>query len=746
MTIWERAAAAVVRRRRGVLAGWALAAAALIPAARGVQDRLETNVRVDGSESARVDSLLTSEFATRFARYAVLVVRGLPPAQSDSGRVLLKSVLNDIAASPSVTGTLSALDATDSLFEGVSGGSYAIIGLDPSLRQDSTLTLLRARTEAMAARLSAGERHVELLWTGAGPLTVDLGRASADDVARAERRILPVTLALLVVAFGAIAAAILPLAAGALAIGIATGVVALLTHVFALSVLVVNVTTMLGLGLGIDYALLLVSRFREARTRGLDVASAATHAGAHAGESIVLSGGTVMLGFVGLLLVPLSDLRSIAVGGLLVTALSVLAATTLLPAVLAVWGGPVGRARRKGRQHWWARWSIRVVRRPVVVLAVSGLAVGALAWQSTRLERRMPSGDWLPPAMESARGVSALRAMGRDGVIQALRVVVEFPDGTTALSPDGWRLTKRVAAHIAADKRVARVRSLPSIVGTAEPPPTLLATAPGDMIATFVGRGARRAVIEVLPASTTSPRDVMGLVRDLRRDARRIGTAGARIYVGGLPAFNVDYEQAIVGATPRVVTLVVVGTLIALMIGFRSVMIPLKAVALNLATVAAAFGMVVLAFQDGRGVALLGLAAPLDGVFTAVPLLVFCIMFGLSMDYEVFLVARVAEAHRRGLSSAAAVVEGVRRTGGLITSAGLVMIAVFGAFVAGDFLLMKMLGFALASAVLLDITLVRLALGPALLVLAGRWNWWPGPVRLRRFGASVLRPVSVTPR
>jgi RND superfamily putative drug exporter len=235
----------------------------------------------------------------------------------------------------------------------------------------------------------------------------------------------------------------------------------------------------------------------------------------------------------------------------------------------------------------------------------------------------------------------------------------------------------------------------------------------------------------------------MALVRDLRSAPARelTGLRDTRVVVGGLPAFNVDYEAAVNSATPRVVMLVVAGTLLALAVGFRSVLVPLKAVALNLLSVGGAFGAVVLVFQKGYGERLLGLSAPLDGIFAAVPLLVFCIVFGLSMDYEVFLVSRVAEARRLGASEREAVVEGVRRTGGVITSAALIMTVVFAAFVLGDFVLMKILGFALAVAVLLDVTIVRLALGPALLTLAGRWNWWPGV----RSGRPGVAPTSSLP-
>jgi RND superfamily putative drug exporter len=207
------------------------------------------------------------------------------------------------------------------------------------------------------------------------------------------------------------------------------------------------------------------------------------------------------------------------------------------------------------------------------------------------------------------------------------------------------------------------------------------------------------------------------------------GLQGARIQVGGLPALNADYEATVGGWFLGVVALVVVATLIALGIGFRSVLVPIKAVALNLLSVAAAFGATVLVFQDGWGPDWLAPTPPLGSLFPIVPLLVFCTVFGLSMDYEVFLVARVREARKAGRSEAEAVAEGLARTGGVITSAAAIMVAVFAAFTLGESLLIRMLGFALATAVLLDATVIRMAVGPALLRLAGRWNWWPGEGR-----------------
>jgi RND superfamily putative drug exporter len=362
------------------------------------------------------------------------------------------------------------------------------------------------------------------------------------------------------------------------------------------------------------------------------------------------------------------------------------------------------------------------------VLLLGGVPLVALAAQARRLETSLPRADWLPPRMESARALADLAAMDRAGVAQAVRVVVELPPRTSALEPDGWAAVARVGRALAADPRVGRVQSLPGLVPLAAPGLLAASFIPADVRRAFVSRDQRLALVDVLPASAATFPAVTRLVRDLRaRDAAALtGVPGARLRVGGMPAFNADYEDAVAGRMGAVVALVAGGTLVALALGFRSVLVPLKAVALNLASVAAALGAVVLVFQEGRGGALLGAPAALGGLFPALPALVFCLVFGLSMDYEVFLVARVAEARRAGLGEHDALGEGLARTGGVITSAAGVMVAVFAAFVLGDFLVVKVLGFALAAAVLLDATVVRLAVGPALLALAGRWNWWPG--------------------
>ena len=738
-------AAGVVRRRRWIAAAWVIVALLLLPHAREAATRLAVAARVTGSESDAVARLLAERFDSPFARSAVLVVTDLPSPTTRAGRDAIRSLTSAVARVPGVTRTLSHLDTPDPAFLGRDGEQFFVVGLDGRrASSDSTVVRLRAAIADAMTPLRAAYPRAATMLTGEDALNHDLRLASAHDVAAAERRASPLTLVLLLLAFGAVAAAAIPLGIGALAIGLALGAAALAARAWPLSIALQNVVSMLGLGLGVDYTLLLVTRFREARAAGLDPEAAAVEAAHHAGHSVLVSAATVAVGFAALLAVPLADLRSIAAGGLIVVTISALLATTLVPGVLAWLGArvelgrvlPLGRAQRATP---WRRWATFVARRPVRTLIVAVIPLLLLAVQARRLEPRLPRGDWLPRQAEAARGARALRAMGSGGVVQTLRVVIVLPDRVHALDARGWVATSRIAMVLAHDRRVRRVRSLPGITNGIAPDSPLFAFVPDAARRTFVSRDNGLALVEVVPADDLDGAELPALARDLRvLDAGvASGEAGTRLLVGGVPALNADYADTIHRHTPLVVLLIVGGTLLALAVGFRSVLVPLKAVALNLLTVGAALGVVVLVFQDGIGARALGLAAPLDGVFAAVPLLVFCVVFGLSMDYEVFLLSRVAEARQRGASEGVALVTGVGRSGRVITSAASIMVVVFGAFALGDFVLVKILGVALAAAVVLDATLVRLAVGPALLALAGRWNWWPGS-RPRALSAATM--------
>lgn len=748
----ERLAAAVVRHRWWIAGFWAIAVAILAPFAGRVDQALDVaGNRTGTSEAAEVQERLASDFSSPYARYAILVISGLPSPASAEGEQALRQVRSAVVAAPGVARTLSYLTSHDTTFVSPAG-TFMVVGLrGPRINADDWIVALRSVTAKLQQQMRHQYPAATFAWTGNAALNYDVRSATATDAARAEHRIVPVILVLLLAVFGSFVAACLPLGAAGLAIVMSLGCAVLLVQAhWTLSIVLRNAVSMLGLGTGIDYALLIVSRFREALAAGHEPEDAATIALRHAGHTVLLSALAVVISFAALLSVRANELRSIATGGLLAVGISAAVATTLLPGVLA-WLGPrvdglrvrpfgtrAGGREKRSRDVWRA-WGRLAATHPWSVLAVGGIPLLGLGCQAVRLNDNLPSGDWLPRGAESSAALRTLGSMHKSGLIESIRILLVLPKGDGPLTQEGWDAIRRVTTAIARDPRVASVRSLSSVTHALHPSASLLNILPADVLRTFVSRTDQETVVELLPREGEPMSAVVDLSRELRlADAGRMtGVSGARLIVGGLPAFNSEYEDEVRTHAVKIVGLIVVGSFLALLLGFRSVLVPIKAIGLNLVSVAAAFGAAVLVFQDGWGVKLLGLPGPIDGLFPAVPLVVFCLVFGLSMDYEVFLVARVAEAARQGADPESAVVQGVARTGGVITSAALIMVTVFAAFAFSDFLLIKILGFTLAVAIVLDATIVRMAVGPALLRLAGQWNWWPGVGRL-----GVTRPYT----
>ena len=715
-------------------------ALALVPFSYKVERRLETTVHIKGGEAEKVDVELAQRFQSPYARRLVLVISGIPNPDSAESADALGFLTSSLRSVPGVSGAVSSVDWPDSLFTGNNGGALIIVGLDSHAQNfEALIPVLRAKANWMEGQLRSQYPEIKLEITGETPLTFDLRKVSADDVRHAEERAMPVTLILLLLAFGSLVAALLPLGIGVLSISMALGAAALLAHYLHLSILVQNLATMLGLGLGIDYALLMVSRFREALAEGCDPGCAADIAAGQAGRTLIISATTVAIGFSALLIVPISELRSIGIVGLMVTALSVMLCTFILPWVLGLLGHRINAARVRlpGRRlktpknlgtasGRWVRWGNIITRHPWTALLVVGVPLLILAFQARRISPGIPDHNSLPATAESVRALHTLQAMGRSGIVQSLRVILELPPQSPALSPAGWLAVSRLTKRFQSDPRAEEVLSLPTLSGMSDTSDAV-DDVPEPIRKSFLSPDGRATLIELLPTATLSPNEQIRWVREVRSSdvAAITGVPGAALRVGGVPALDADYDAVVKERLPRVVLGVLLGSLLALLIGLRSLVAAVKAILLNLLSVGASFGALVVVFQEGHGSKLFGLDGPTGSVYPIVPILSFAIVFGLSMDYEVFLVARVLEERRRGLSERSAVIEGLARTAGLITSAAAIMIAVFTAFTVGSFLVVQMLGFTLAVAVLIDAAAVRTVVGPALLQLAGDWNWWP---------------------
>jgi uncharacterized membrane protein YdfJ with MMPL/SSD domain len=518
----------------------------------------------------------------------------------------------------------------------------------------------------------------------------DFDQLSQDDLRSGELQFgLPAALIVLVLVFGAVVAGLVPLVLAMLSIVIGLGVVAVLAQTVSLSVFVVNMLTGMGLALGIDYALFVVSRYREERGRGLEKADAIAASSTTANRAVVFSGSAFVVAMLGMLIVPNSIMRSLAIGAIVVGVISVIAATTLLPALLSLLGDGVDRlrvpfaGRREGPEsRFWGSIVRAVLRRPALSLALSVAILLAAAVPVFGMNVGTTGVSVLPKRFEARQGYALLQR--------------NFPGATASpveiASPNGAAPLVRLRSKLAADSRFGSGR---------------IATAPDGT-----------ALLTVPVAGDPSGKPAIAAVRDLRSK-----TAGTAVLIGGVTSENVDYIDSAIGPAPYVIALVLGLTLILLTTVFRSLTLAALTVALNLLSVGAAYGLIVLVFQHGVGAGLFGFTQ--SGTIEAwVPLFLFSVLFGLSMDYQMFLLSRIKERHDEDSDTTAAVTFGVASTARIITGAALIIVAVFTGFARGELIMFQQMGFGVAVALLLDATIVRSVLLPSAMKLLGERSWY----------------------
>ncbi len=738
-------ARALVRRRWIVIALWAAVAVFASATARKTPELL--NVRGGSriqTEASRADSLLRSRFRTPISEFLALTLEAPDPVDSGQPAAVLDSLHTVFARQPWVRGVISYRDTHDSSFVSHDHRTTVLIVTLASENPDSVnrLVMPARALQQETIRRFANHASYQAYVTGRSALDLDTRTLSAQDSRRGELQLLPLTLIILVLAFGALVAALLPLIVGYFTIVVSLAIIGLLTQITPMSVFVLTLTTMIGLGVGIDYSLLVVTRFREELARGFSRRDAAVNTVLTAGAAVITSGATVVVGFGALLVTPLVETRSVGIGGLVVVAVAVLLSTTLLPALLAVVGRNIDRPRWLARKlAWyhsplmWERWARGLSRHPWRALTIGGGVIAILAAPAFWFRTGLPSRHWWPAETEAGKGVAVLERMGVAGYPIPHRVLVELPPGGDATSLTALRGLRALSDSFRADPRVREVRSIVDLL----PNTSLLqysflyseldsARVEYPVIDSYLSEDRRVALLDVISADTTSLTTAMELVKDMRvlaaKPPRQLRDAS--IGIGGYTASSLDVQEKLLKQFPLIVALILGVTAVMLAIAFRSVLIPLKAIILNSLSVAATFGLIVVVFQFGFGGKLIGLDGPTDAIVVVVPVIVFAVVFGLSMDYEVFLLSRIKEAFDRSGRNKDATMEGVSATASVITSAALIMILVFGVFAFARVLVMQFLGFGLAIAVLLDATIIRMVLVPAFMQLMGRWNWWPG--------------------
>jgi RND superfamily putative drug exporter len=742
----KRFAHTVVRWRWVVLAVWAVigaVAAVRAPATPALLDIRGGSERE--TEASRTEELLNRRFARPIGEFFAVTLESPVSFERAPSRQILDTLLAALGRQRFVRGLVSFPSTGDSTFLSRDRRSTFVIVAIEAMNGDSAGALVlpvRRVIRETLARMPDGAAYQARV-TGRAPLDLDVRSVVTEDSRIGERRLLPLTLVILVLAFGALVAAVLPLIVGVLAIAVSLTIIGIVAHWTPMSVFVLTVTTMIGLGVGIDYSLLMVTRFREELRRGHRRREAAINTMLTAGVAVITSGLTVMVGFGALLFTPLIETRSVGLGGLVVVGVAVLLSVTLLPALLGVLGREVDRPRWMARRlAWyhapqvWEKWARTLSRHPIRALLYGGMVIAILTAPVLVIRIGLPSRHWWPDRTEAGAGLDVLSRMGVAGFVQPIRVLVQLPEHRSAVQAASLRGLRTISDSLKADPRVREVRSLVDL----EPGTSLLGYSVlysdlpaareryAGFLDAYLSEDRRIALLDVILADTTSLTSAMEVVihaRELGRAGLR-GTKDMGVSVGGYAAAAVDFQEDLLSRFPLLVALILGATAVMLAIAFRSVLVPIKAIIMNTLSVSATFGMIVLVFQEGVGSQLFGLDGPTSAIFVVVPVLVFAVVFGLSMDYEVFLLSRIKEAYDRTGRNAEATMEGLSATASVITSAALIMILVFGIFAFARVLAMQLLGFGLAVAVLLDATVIRMVLVPAFMQLMGRWNWWPG--------------------
>ena len=609
--------------------------------------------------------------------------------------------------------------------------TYAFVELDASV--DEAVDLV----EPIRSRL--GETELDVWVTGGIALFADLGTYSERDLQRAELITIPLLAILLLLVFGSVVAAGLPVAMGALSVVTTLALVFVVAQATDMSIFVLNIASFLGLGMAVDYSLLMVSRFREELQRADTVASAVVTTIETSGKAIVFSAGTSVIALSGLLFFDMMMMRSLGVGGITVILFSMLIALTLLPALFAVLGHRVDRLsiwrRRTTRGGFWFTLSQWVMRHPIAVIIPTTAFLVLLGLPFLNVNLGSPWASILPEEAESRQGQGLVDERFGPGELSQVIIVESSP--TSTLSPGNIAANLEFVERMENDPRVVRVDS---IFG-AEPRMTweqfiALSGLSGSTLEVsdealtafneLVSDDLRTQMVRIVPSHSPTADETKALVSDIRASPPG---GNMTALVTGITADQLDNVDSMYSDFPRVIVYVVIVTYVALLLLFRSVILPLKAVVLNALSILASFGALVFVFQQGNFEGLLGFTA--DGTTEAtVPILVFSVVFGLSMDYEVFLLSRVKEEYERTGDNTRAVAIGMERSGRIITSAAVILIVVSAGFATGDILIIKALGLGTAIAVLVDSTIVRALLVPALMRVMSHLNWW-APHRMR---------------
>jgi uncharacterized membrane protein YdfJ with MMPL/SSD domain len=730
----------VVRNRKKVLLAWLVALVLGGAASAGLSDLLTNRFSVPGSEAQKGADLVKDRMGDDHSGSFTLVFKATQGSPRDSAFIQSAEAAGQRAAKV-VKGAKAG-----SLIQAKDNVAYVQITtpLEFGDAQDETAPMRRA-----IGSVSGAKTYL----TGFPAINHDTQPIYNKDLARGESIALPIAIAVLAFMFGTLAGVAIPLVFALFTIPIALGIVWVFANFLSMPIYVQNMATLIGLAIAIDYSMLVVFRFREELARGGSTEEALVRTMSTSGRATIFSGMTVALGLALLILMPLPFMRAMGLGGVVVPLISIAAAATFLPALLAVMGPKVNRfryvpkslleKRARAESGAWARLAHSIMRHPVLYLVGTVAVMLALAFPATQLHTTGGDNRGLPGGTQAVDGLKLLERTLGPGALSPDQVVIDTHGQNGIWSPDSIAAQRRLVAELRRDPEVAPGTILaPALLvkGPGVPPANMLARARSADLVDPSGQVGQVRAASKSDIGSTAATDLVHRLRD--RYVPAAGFGAAEVLVTGAPALNVDFVDKAYGAFPWLIVAVLVLTYLILLRAFRSVFLPVKAVVMNLLSVAATYGVLVLVFQHHWGSPLGFEKTP--QIEAWIPIFLFAILFGLSMDYEVFLLSRMREEWDATRDNERAVALGLERTGRIITAAAIIMIAAFAGFTAGSFVWSQEFGVGLSAAILLDATIVRAMLVPATMKLLGDWNWYL-PERVRRalrLKARVAGPVT----
>ncbi|MDB5053185.1 MAG: putative drug exporter of the superfamily [Bacilli bacterium] len=579
---------------------------------------------------------------------------------------------------------------------------------------------------------------MNLYVNGGTAILYDMQQASKSDIMKSDIIGLPVALLVLLIVFGTLVGAALPMIIGVMSVTMTLGISYFIAREYSLSNFLPNIVTMLGLAIGIDYALLMVSRFREELKRQDTVQDAVAMTCQTAGKSIFYSGIAVVIGLFGMLFINLKFFHSLCIGGVLVVSVSVLVANTLLLALLGLLGPRINSLRvipkvirDKGPSKLWNKIAFGVMKRPVVLILVIGSGLVVMMTPVTRMNLGVPNAEVLPPSYESRFGSDVMKKTYDSREMNPIQIVVQTEG--EVWKEDSIRKVRLFAEKVQQTAGVKSIKSYVNGLGSYSDKGLAALFHEGQLMRKMEQQKLAKghtALLVVVPETDSEDQVTDLLVRRLRR----LDLDGLQANITGGPAHRVDIIDRIQDQMVKVLVFIMGITYVVLLFAFRSVLLPLKAVLMNVLSLGASLGVVVKVFQDGYLANVFHITS-IGYVNATLPISIFCIVFGISMDYEVFLISRIMEEYRRSGDNEHSTALGLTKTGGLITSAAFILVVVVGSFIFTDIEIMKGIGLGLALAVLIDATIIRIIIVPALMKLLGKANWWaPKWLRLVKGG------------